>query len=236
MLTAQQIEWHRDQFTAPKRSVVKLAEFVTRVMAGSEPPAEVLDAGTGAGANMLHLAGLFPDARWTGTDMERDLVDIGSAHLDPERFSVIEGDLANLEADHGAKAFDVCFSIQVLSVIEDYERALEQMIAVTRDWVFILSLFSDTELDAFIRVMGRMDGPSSGLEMRYNVYSLARFRELCMLRGARAVLAEPFEIDIDLPRPEHGGMGTWTRRTADGERLQISGPLLMPWWFVAVAM
>lgn len=233
-MTAERIGWHRAQFAEPRRSTIKLGEFVTRVLAESEPPAEVLDVGTGAGANMQHLAGLFPDAKWTGTDLEADLVEAGRQILDPARFTLVEGNMFNLEETFAGKRFDVSFSIQALSVVADYERPIEQMLAVTKDWVFILSLFSDTDLDAFIQLVGRGPGDSNGLQVPYNVYSLPRFYEFCKQLGVREIIAEPFEIDIDLPRPDHKGIGTWTRRTADGERLQFSGPLLMPWWFVAL--
>jgi len=233
-LTAERIAWHRGQFQQPKRSTVKLREFVRSVMTDGDPATEVLDVATGAGANMQHLAELFPEARWTGTDLEAELVEVGRQHLDPARFTLIEGDLFDLEQTLGRKRFDVCFSIQVLSVVEDYERPVEQMLAVTKRWLFIFSLFSDTDLDAFTRLVGRRPGPSSHLNVPYNVYSLPRFCEFARGRGARRVIAEPFAIDVDLPRPDHKGIGTWTRTTADGERLQFSGPLLMPWWFVAV--
>jgi hypothetical protein len=233
-MNAERIGWHRAQFAEPKRSTIKLAEFVQRVMAPGEAPAEVLDVATGAGANMKHLAALFPDAKWTGIDLEADLVEEGRRHLDPGRFTLVEGNLFNLEEILGGKRFDVSFSIQTLFVVADYERPIEQMLAVTKDWLFILSLFSDSDLDAFIQLVGRGPGHSNGLQVPYNVYSLPRFCEFCKQLGVREIIAEPFEIDIDLQRPDHKGIGTWTRQTVDGDRLQFSGPLLMPWWFVAV--
>jgi hypothetical protein len=228
------VTYHIDQYSQLKRSTLHLREFVTRVLADEEPPAEVLDAGSGAGAIMLQLADLFPAAHWTGLDRDEELVRRGRERLDPARFTMLSGDLFRLEERFGAKRFDLCFSIMTLSWIEDYERAVEQMMVVTKGWLFILNLFGDTELDAFIRMRGRLDGPHHGFEEHYNIYSLPRFREFCHGSGAAEVIAEPFEIDVDLPRPEHGGMGTWTERAEDGRRLQFSGPLSMPWWFVAV--
>jgi ubiquinone/menaquinone biosynthesis C-methylase UbiE len=213
---------------------MRLREFTTRILANEAPPAEVLDAGSGAGANMLHLADLLPDARWTGLDLDAELVELGREHLDPERFTMVTGNLLHLERQLGAKRFDLCLSIMTLSWIEDYERAVEQMLAVTKRWLVLSSLFGDTDLDAFIRMRGRLPGAHHGYSEYYNIYSLPRFREFCRELGAKEVIAEPFEIDIDLPRPEHGGMGTWTERTEDGRRLQFSGPLSMPSWFVAV--
>ena len=54
-------------------------------------------------------------------------------------------------------------------------------------------------------------------------------------RGYTVFRAEPFEIDIDIPKPEHLDMGTYTVKTEDGKRLQISGALLMPWYSVYAA-
>jgi ubiquinone/menaquinone biosynthesis C-methylase UbiE len=228
------LTWHTDQYAEPNRSTMHLREFVTRVLAGEDPPTEVLDAGCGAGAKMLHLADLFPSAHWTGVDLGEDALKIGRECLDPKRFRLLQSDLMSLEERLGSKRFDICFSIMVLSWIEDYERAVEQMLAVTRKWLFVLNLFAESELDAFIRMRGRLAGPHQGLSAFYNIYSLPRFRKYCMQLGATEVIAEPFNIDIDIPRPTHGGMGTWTERMADGRRLQLSGPLLMPWWHVAI--
>jgi len=236
MLGPDQIAWHISQYTEPKRSTSHLRDFVTRVFADKDDVVEVLDAATGAGANMAALADLFPAAHWTGIDIDEDLVEAGRERLDPGRFTVLQGDILNLENDFGPRRFDVCFSISTLSWIEDYERAVEQMLATTRKCVFVLNLFGDSVLDALIRLVGRMAGAGQGYGGYYNIYSLPRFEEFCRHLGAKEIVAEPFEIDIDIPRPAHRGMGTWTERTADGRRLQFSGPLAMPWWFLAIQL
>jgi len=41
-----------------------------------------------------------------------------------------------------------------------------------------------------------------------------------------------FDIDIDLPKGSHGGLGTYTELLADGRRLQISGPIMLSWYFI----
>lgn len=43
---------------------------------------------------------------------------------------------------------------------------------------------------------------------------------------------EQFEIDIDIPKPQHKDIGTYTIRTEEGKRLQISAALMLPWYFV----
>ena len=237
VVSADSIAWHRTQFDAPKRSTIHLREFVARIWGADEMPGDVLDAACGAGANMLHLSELWPSANWTGIDLDEAALELARERLDAERFTLVAGNLNRLEAEFGPKRFDVCFSIMSLSWLDDYERAIEQMLAVTRKWLFVLNLFSRAELDAFTRVVGRMAGSAvEGYDAHYNVYSLPRFERYCRDLGARHVEAEPFEIDLDLPPTNGGGMGTFTERTADGRRLQFSGPVWMPWWFVAVEL
>jgi hypothetical protein len=229
------LSWHNDQWAAgPNRSTAHLREFVARILSEDEVPGTALEAGCGAGVKMLHLADLFPSAHWTGVELSEDAVQAGRDRLDPERFTLRQGDLNRLVEMFGERCFDITFSIMVLSWIEDYEAVVEQMLSVTKGRLFILNLFADCDLDAFIRVRGRHQGSHEGLESFYNVYSLPRFLAYCRRLGASDIVAEPFEIDVDIPRPDHGGMGTWTERTTDGRRLQISGRLIMPWWFVAM--
>jgi hypothetical protein len=227
------VTWHAQQFASPKRSTEHLARFAARVT-GGQPVATAIDVGCGAGANMLHLSQTFPDTRWTGVDLKDEFLDAGRDHLEHDRFELIQGDLYDLRESVGDRRFDASFSIQTLSWLDDYEKPVEEMLAVTDGWVIASSLFSPSAMDAFIRVEGRLAGPHEGTSSHYNVYSLPRFEKFVRDRGATEVVAEPFDIDIDLDPPEDGGMGTYTERTADGRRLQFSGPIAMPWWFVAV--
>ena len=54
--------------------------------------------------------------------------------------------------------------------------------------------------------------------------------------GYEVVTSDRFEIDIDVPKPKNKDiMGTFTEivnGSLDYKRLQISGPLLLNWYFV----
>jgi hypothetical protein len=67
----------------------------------------------------------------------------------------------------------------------------------------------------------------------YNVYSMPVVRKFLSAEGYSQFQQTPFEIDIDLPKPAHKGRGTFTEKLQNGHRVQISGPLLMPWYFIA---
>lgn len=42
----------------------------------------------------------------------------------------------------------------------------------------------------------------------------------------------PFEIDIDIPKTDSMDIGTYTVKTVEGKRIQISAGLMMPRYFV----
>ena len=77
------------------------------------------------------------------------------------------------------------------------------------------------------------DCPNPG---NYNVYSLSRFQRACEAKGCKQFVSRDFVIDVDLPPPENGKLGTYTRRLEDGQRLQFSGPIFLPWKVIGVRM
>ena len=78
--------------------------------------------------------------------------------------------------------------------------------------------------------------PQEGREysdIYYNIHSLIRFRKYLKELGYSKFEYVPFDIDIDLPRTDSLDIGTYTVRLEDGKRIQISGGMMMPWYFIA---
>ena len=61
---------------------------------------------------------------------------------------------------------------------------------------------------------------------------------LAIKHGYEIVKSDRFDIEIDIPKPTNIDlMGTFTEKvegSSDYQRLQISGPLLMNWYFVLI--
>jgi hypothetical protein len=106
---------------------------------------------------------------------------------------------------------------------------------VARLWLIVSSLFTDFDIDTKIEVIDftREDGVRE--PEFFNVYSLRQSKEFCAARGFTRLISTDFEIDVDLAPPTSGGRGTYTRTLQDGRRLQFSGPVALPWKFVAVS-
>ena len=197
----------------------------------------VLDACCGVGDLIYFLSKLNSNAVFTGVDKAgflineaRDLFS-GNACVDFQ-----QGDIYALSQQFGVKSFDLSTCKQTLSWLPGYEKPVEELMAVTRRAVFISSLFYDGRIDFETRVREyTTDTGRDGYNAFYNVYSFPIFREFCLRRGAQDVVGFDFNIGIDLPRPANPDrMGTYTVQLQSGERMQISGALLMPWKIVRI--
>ena len=197
----------------------------------------VLDACCGIGDLLYFLAQLNPNARFLGVDKAEFLIDEARTHFaDNPNVTFEAGDIYALADQFGKKSFDLSVCKQTLSWLPSYEKSVEELMSVTRRAIFISSLFYDGRIDFETRVREyTTDAGRDGYNAFYNVYSFPVFREFCLQRGAKDVVGFNFNIDIDLPRPANPDrMGTYTVQLQSGERLQISGALLMPWKIVRI--
>jgi ubiquinone/menaquinone biosynthesis C-methylase UbiE len=197
----------------------------------------VLDVCCGIGDLLYFLAQLNPNARFTGVDKAAFLIDEARTHFaDNPNVNFESGDIYALADQFGKNSFDLSVCKQTLSWLPSYEKPVEELMAVTRRAVFISSLFYDGRIDFETRVREHStDAGRDGYNAFYNVYSFPVFREFCLERGAKDVVGFDFNIGIDLPRPANPDrMGTYTVQLTSGDRLQISGALLMPWKIVRI--
>jgi hypothetical protein len=102
------------------------------------------------------------------------------------------------------------------------------------EWIAATSLFYDGPVDAVVKTYdySRPLQEADHTEKFYNIYSLERVSRFFNGKGYDKFEFYPFDIDIDLSRPKKCGMGTYTERLESGQRLQISGPVLMSWYFI----
>lgn len=203
----------------------------------NESGVSVLDACCGIGDLTWFLAQLNPNAVFTGVDKAEFLIDEARKQFAGNpNVNFDQGDIYALSEQFGAKAFDFSVCKQTLSWLPGYQKPVEELMAVTRRAVFISSLFYDGRIDFETRVREyATDAGRDGYNAFYNVYSFPVFREFCLSRRAKDVVGFDFNIGIDLPQPaDPDRMGTYTVQTKSGERLQISGGLLMPWKIVRI--
>jgi len=236
-IAQQDSDYHRRQFANAYRSTSYLGEFIQSLIGPGQ--GDALDVGCGAGANIFHLAEMIPSFHWSGVDIAGELLfPIGKPFFRSKGRDVDlrVGDFYELGKCFNGKQFDLVLAVQTLLSLENYDALLEQMLSITRGWLFVSSMFTEFDVDVKIEVRDCTwpeDCPNPG---NYNVYSLSRFRKICEAKGCKEFVSREFAIDVDLPQPENGGLGTYTRKLEDGQRLQFTGPIFLPWKIVGVRM
>jgi SAM-dependent methyltransferase len=226
----------RPYFETKPEQVGFFEHMVAPYLSG-RPGVRVLDACAGMGDLTYYLQRLNPDARFVCSDRAGFLLDAGRPYFGAAAHVTFQvADIHALRTAFGDKAFDLAVCKQTLSWLPDYRDAVRELMAVTRESVFISSLFYDGRIDAEIRVREwTTPAGQAGPTAYYNVYSLPEFRDFCIAHGARDVAGFDFQIGIDLPRPAGlDRMGSFTRQLASGERLLFSGPVYLPWKIVRI--
>lgn len=193
----------------------------------------VADIACGGGALSFHLRALFPSAAFTLCDRDAEALRMAEELNGPNCRYVADDihALSSLPTD----SFDLVCCWQTLSWLKDPERAVAQLLRITRPGGLIMasSLFNlehDVDIRSQMLDHTRPSG-AAGHAYDYNTYSPNTVRS--WLGGnARRHALHPFTISIDIARSGRG-IGTYTVNTDQG-RLQISGGLLMNWAILEV--
>jgi ubiquinone/menaquinone biosynthesis C-methylase UbiE len=219
-----------------KPEQVKFLEQLMAPALADRVDLSVIDACCGIGDLIHFLSQDYPDVNFTGVDKAEFLIREAQTNASSDKVSFVTGDIYELSKLFGEKSFDISVCKQTISWLPRYEQAVRELMAVAREAVFITSLFYDGRIDFETRIREyTTDSGREDFHSYYNVYSFPVFRDFCLRHGAKEVSGFDFQIGIDLPRPENPDrMGTYTEKLESGERLQISGALLMPWKIVRI--
>lgn len=155
-------------------------------------------------------------------------------HLKNTEFIV--GDFNNYNDYIFNKKIKGILCLQTISWLKTYKKLLKNMIKLQPEFILLTSLFYDgpVEVISIVRDYSRTMGKFTYRESYYNIYSIENFKKFLKNYNYRVEKFIPFEISVDLSKPENASMGTYTIKTENGKRLQFSGPLYMSWYTVLV--
>ena len=228
------MDYHMNQWADPKRSTIAFNDFFSKEI---ESATSILDIGTGAGAATNFISGSHPNVKFKGVDISPELIQIAieaasASQSDPNKISFEVGDWFNLNQAKGE--FDGVISLQTISWISELKKPMEQIFTkIEPRWVGMSGLFYEGDISCTTEVFEHV----KNRKVNYNTYSIKELRRIAEEHGYKVIKAEPFLIDIDINKSlDIDIMGTYTRMTSGDkiERLQISGPLLLNWYFVLI--
>jgi hypothetical protein len=123
-------------------------------------------------------------------------------------------------------------SLQTLSWLPSYQKAIDAITKLSPKWIALTSLFYDGPVEAKTVITQFGDTTEEDIVLHYNTYSIPEVKLYLHERGFTDFKYVRFDMPIDLPRNSDGKMQTYIEKTDDGRRLQVSGPLLLNWYFI----
>ena len=123
--------------------------------------------------------------------------------------------------------------MQVISWLPELRLPIEKVLTkIEPEWFAMTSLFFEGDISTTIVV----NEHTTKRKFNYNIYSIKEVERIAAEYGYLVSRCQKFQMPTDLPKPSNNDlMTTYTRRVCDGENvelLQISGPLLMPWYML----
>ena len=227
--------YHEQQFQTPYRSTIAFCNWLEAIgYIRKDSKLKIMDVGAGQGANIYYMGKRYPKSTFVGADINPELIERGNHFFKKDgvrNCHLVVGDI-NDPAKKYISEFDGIVSYQTLCWLPEYKKPIAGLAKLKAPWVALTSLFYDGEVACDIKVKEYDLDHQLILENFYNIYSLPIIKGYLQKRGYADFKSIPFEIDIDLPKPKERVMKTYTEKLKNGRRLQRSGPLLMPWYFI----
>ena len=192
-------------------------------------PKHIADICCGSGAFAKQLGNIYPNATFALADLNPEAISIAKSNVSHLNASL---EIASIyELPLASDTYDLVICWQSLLDLERPSDALLSLVRICKPngKIVVCSLFNfDFDVDIYAQVHDHTRASSrEGIALAYNTISLFSVRR--WLEGQVSRLeAHPFSIGIDLQRKGRG-LGTFTVRTEDGKRFQVSGGMLMNW-------
>jgi len=187
----------------------------------------VCDIGCAAGEFLYFLRKEFPGAHYWGCDVFGELVQKARAVVPDVQFevgSILDRDLLP------ANSVDVAFALGVISIFDEFETSLSNLLHWTKKngCIYVLGLFNPYPIDVWVKYRLAEDPDPTHREPGWNIFSKASIsRYLDKRLGSGRYSFTPFEMPFDLqPNPEEPWR-TWTFRDARNRRLFTNGLCLL---------
>jgi len=227
-------DYHRRQWDTCYENTKEFLEFLkNNNLVPPNSTQTVVDLCCGSGANLYWIKQQFPNIKLTGIDVVRELVQFGNQELVNRGIAdvdLIEGDVYALEPQHLGNV-DGVIALQTISWLPDEVGFIKAATSIDPEWIAITGLMMPGSRS--FRCLVNNDNDPDGNVNYYNTFSIPYLQQLFEDHGYSDFRCEPFNIGIDLERPMDVGSGTYTEKTEDGRRLQISGAILMNWCFLS---
>jgi len=215
-----QKKWSKD----PKESFKKLASLIES--SDFKEESSVLDIGCATGELINFLKERFKNFRFTGLDVEYELIKEAKRLLPDVKF--VKSSVLNLK-EHINESFDIVLALGVLGIIDIDESSafFDNLFHCTKKKgkIYIFSHFNTYDVDVITRHRKYSDGKVGDWEKGWNIYSIETISNLLNNR-CQAFKFHEFRLPF-LMAPIDDPVRTWTVKTENNPYQLTNGLKLM---------
>jgi SAM-dependent methyltransferase len=222
------LQYHTKQYYEVKESTKHFLYFLQNNVV-FPPNSKIIDVGCGAGAATNYIASNLQNVEFTGIDSNAEVIKIAQTHS-TNRTKFFVGDILKLPFMNDV--FGV-ISIHTLMCLPNFQKPIEEILTKLKPhWLAISSLFYPGEIGSITLLTENLRNRS----VFYNTYSIPELNRFVHKFGYSVKIYQPFNISLDIPSDKNlDYLSTYTVSIKDSkEKLQISGPHLMNWYFVLI--
>ena len=196
---------------------------------------KILDAPCGIGHISYFLNDISPSSSFFGIDQTPWMIEEAKKLChEKQNITFQVGDLYDVLPDY-KKTFDITINWRTLSWIPYYDEMLKLLFHDTKKHIFLSSLFYDGDIDFETKVREyRKEVGKKQFNYYCNVYSFTHFKEFAYSLGAKDVKSYNFHINKDIPKPPIDQFSSYTLKLENGDRLQLSGTIILPWKVIQI--
>lgn len=193
----------------------------------------LIDAGCGNGANLAFLKKKYRiKQKLIGFDSAKDLIKV--AKKNNKKFQNIQFIVENINNIKNTNILKNkgcgIISLQVLSFLKDYKKAILNLSKINPDFISVSSLFWESDLSFNVDIFKSNNSKKEKL-VNYNIYSLPAFNLFLKSIGFKYIKILKFIPKKNIYTSDKKKLGTYTINYKK-EKIQISGPILMNWYFI----
>lgn len=197
----------------------------------------LIDACCGSGVNSFYAHNRFTCNKIIGFDAQMKLINIGNKYLENNynfktNIEFLNLDLFKCPTEFKHLKMDGAICLQTLMLFKDWKKFLKLLSELNTNWIALSSLFYEGRIEVKQEFDELDENGESITSFTYTILSIPIVEKYLKKIGFREVYWEKFDIEIDLLRGDINQIGTYTVLTDEKKRLQMSGPMSMPWWFV----
>ena len=225
------------QFKKVYESTIEFEKYLKKLNFFNSNTKNVLDLGTGIGANLQYFFKKNKNISFTGSDYRSKRINIAKTLNKNPKIKFETSNILNFNSlKKFKKKFDGIISIHTICCFKDLNKPIGNILKLNAKWVAINSLFFDGDLDVLIHIRDHKNKKlkESNPDSDFNIFSIRNLKKIVKKYNYEIVNVHQFFPKKKIKLKSKGARGSYTLNTELSKNTTFSGPVFLPWYFIII--